>query len=246
MEGLSFAAAQFGVFGPILMAALIVRLALWRRDPPVAAERFLLAFTIPILALMIVQSGISRAHANWAAVSYVAATVLVVGWLERIQKSWPIRLAVTLQLVAFAGFTLLFAGSLHVTLPKSVDIFHQMRGWRSLSSLVWRRMSAMPPETSLAADDREVMAELDYNLRDRSFPLVMATGKGPAGNQYELENPLNPQNGAHVLLIARFKDRNEILDRFEQHTMTEEWTVGAGAGRRRSYSVYDLSGFKGD
>lgn len=246
MEGLSFAAAQFGVFGPVLMAALIVRLALWRRDPPPVAERLLLAFTIPILALMIVQSGISRAHANWAAVSYIAATVLVVGWLERIQKSWPIRLAIVLQLAAFAGFTLLFAGSLHVTLPKSVDIFHQMRGWRSLASLVWKRMSAMPPETALAADDREVMAELDYNLRERSFPLVMATGKGPAGNQYELENPLTPQNGARVLLIARYKDREEILSRFAQHKMTEEWTVGAGIGRRRGYFVYDLSGFKGE
>ncbi len=246
IEGLSFAAAQFGVFGPVLMAALIVRLALWRRDRPSAAERFLLAFTIPVLALMIVQSGISRAHANWAAVSYVAATVLVVGWLERIRQSWPIRLAVVLQLAAFAGFTLLFAGSLHVALPKSVDIFHQMRGWRSLAGLVWKRMGAMPPETSLAADDREVMAELDYNLRGRSFPLIIATGRGPAGNQFELDDGVNTQNGARVLLIARYKDRREVLDRFEEHRMTEEWTVGAGVGRRRGYFIYDLAGFKGE
>jgi hypothetical protein len=246
MEGLSFAAAQFGVFGPVLMAALIVRLALLRRDRPSVAERFLLAFTIPVLALMIVQSGLSRAHANWAAVSYVAATVLVVGWLERVHQSWPIRLAVVLQLAALAGFTLLFAGSLHVALPKNVDIFHQMRGWHSLAGLVWKRIGTMPPGTSVAADDREVMAELDYNLRDRSFPLVMVTGKGPAGNQFELEDAVNAQTGARVLLIARYKDRGEILDRFAQHAMTEQWTVGAGVGRRRSYFIYDLAGFKGD
>ena len=34
-----FALGQFGVFGPILLTALIVRLALWRRDPPDTAER---------------------------------------------------------------------------------------------------------------------------------------------------------------------------------------------------------------
>jgi len=33
-ETLAFAAAQFGVFGPILLAVLILRLVLWRRDPP--------------------------------------------------------------------------------------------------------------------------------------------------------------------------------------------------------------------
>jgi 4-amino-4-deoxy-L-arabinose transferase-like glycosyltransferase len=246
VEALSFAAAQFGVFGPVLLVALIVRLALWRRDPPPVQERFLVAFAVPVLALMIVQSGISRAHANWAAVAYVPATVLIVGWLERLQRAWPIRLAIVLQLGAFIGFTLLFAGSLHVTLPKSVDIFHQMRGWKSLANLAWHRMATMPADASLAADDREVMAELDYNLRGRSFPLVMATGKGPPGNQYELENALNAENSAHVLLISRYRDRAEILDRFKEHKMTDQSTVSAGEGRKRDYFIYELAGFKGD
>lgn len=246
VEALSFAAAQFGVFGPVLMVALIARLALWRRDPPQTAECFLLAFAVPVLLLMILQSGVSRAHANWAAVSYVSATLLVVGWLERVQRAWPIRLAIVLQMAAFIGFTLLFAGSLRVSLPKSVDIFHQMRGWHSLADLVWRRMATAPADTSLAADDREVMAELDYNLRNRSFPLLMATGKRPPGNQFELDNAVTTQNGGHVLLIARYEDRSEILDRFAEHKMTEQWTIGAGQGRRRSYFVYDLTGFKGD
>lgn len=246
MEALSFAGAQFGVFGPVLLVALITRLVLWRRDPPPVQERFLLAFAVPVLALMIVQSGISRAHANWAAVAYVPATVLIVGWLERIRRAWPINLTIALHLAAFVGFTLLFAGSVHATLPKGVDIFHQMRGWKSLANLVWKRMATMPGDASLAADDREVLAELDYNLRGRSFPLVAATGKGPPGNQYELENPVTKENGVHVLLVARYADRAEILDRFDAHKMSEQWTVGAGQGRRRLYFVYELTGFKGD
>ena len=246
VEAAAFAAAQFGVFGPVLMIALILRLALWRRDPPSAAERYLLAFSVPVLALMIVQSGVSRAHANWAAVAYVAATLLVAGWFERLRKGWPLRLSLGLHVAAFAVFTLLFAGAVHSKLPKFADIFHQMRGWKALANDVVRRMDTMPPDASAAADDREVMAELDYNLRGRLFPLVMATGKGPPGNQYELEDPVTAATGRHVLLIARYPDRRDILDRFEQATLTDEWTFTIGPGRQRKYFIYELNGFKGN
>jgi 4-amino-4-deoxy-L-arabinose transferase-like glycosyltransferase len=245
-EAAAFAGAQFGVFGPILLIALVVRLILWRRDPPATTERFLLAFAVPVLLLMIVQSGISRAHANWAAVSYIAATVLVVGWLDRIRQPWPVRVSLMLQLAVFVGFTTYFAGSINVKLPKDMDMFHQMRGWRSLAQLVRHRVDTAPAGSTVAADDREVMAELDYYLHNRFFPLAIATGNGPPGNQYELENPITAANGAHVLLIARYADRKDILDKFAEHRLTEEWNVGAGQGRRRSYFVYELSGFKGD
>jgi hypothetical protein len=246
LEALSFAAAQFGVFGPILFAALIVRLALWRRDPPDASERFLLAFAVPVLVLMVLQSGVSRAHANWAAVSYVAGTVLVVGWLERVRQPWPVRISLVLQLVAFAIFTTYFAGSIRYTLPRTLDIFHQMRGWRGLANQVERQLDTAPNDISVAADDREVMAELDYYLRNRTFPLLIATGDGPPGNQYELENPITAANGRHVLLIARYPDRKDILGKFNDSKMISQWGIFAGQGRRRDYYVYDLTGFKGE
>jgi 4-amino-4-deoxy-L-arabinose transferase-like glycosyltransferase len=244
-ETMAFAAAQFGVFGPILMAAFIVRVALWRRYPPYDQERFLLAFSLPVLLLMIIQSGISRAHANWAAVTYVPATILVVGWLDRIGRDWIVKLSAVLQLALFAAFTILFAGALSVRLPKALDIFHQMRGWRSLAELALGRIDKMPSGTSLAADDRETMAELDYYTRYRTFPLVMAVGAGPAGNQYEAERAIDPQTGAHALLVSRDADRADILDRFAQHQLLEEWTVRAGPGRLRHYYVYELSGYRG-
>jgi len=244
LETAEFALAQFGIFGPLLLVALILRVALLHRDKPVGGEGFLLAFAVPVLALMLLQSGVSRAHANWAAVSYVAATILVVGWLDRRHLVWPIRLTLGLHVVAFSMLTLIFAGAIAVKLPKTADIFHQMRGWRNLGDMVWRRMGTMPDGTNVAADDREVMAELDYYLRGRPFALAMATGKGPPGNQYELENAVTVETGAHLLLISRFLDRHDILDRYSQHALTETWTIGAGQGRQRRYYVYDASGFK--
>jgi hypothetical protein len=243
-EVLMFAGAQFGVFGPILLVALIVRIALWRKDPPIAAERFLLAFTVPVLVLMILQSGASRAHANWAAVSYVAGTVLAVGWLDRIERSLWLRVSLILQVAFFAAFTILFADPDTLRLGKTLNIFHQMQGWRRLSQIIERHVYTLQPDISVAADDREVMAELDYYLRPRPFPLVIAVGNGPPGNQYELEDAVTAETGKHVLLIARTPDRHDVLDRFAGHKLLEEWAVSAGPGRLRKYYVYDLTGFQ--
>ena len=237
--------AQFGVFGPILLVALIVRLVMWRRDPPNAGECFLIAFAVPVLVLMVLQSGISRAHANWAAVSYIAGTVLVVGWLDRVRQPWPVRISLVLQLVVFAVFTTFFAGAIHYTPSKTLDIFHQMRGWRALAHQVEQQLNTAPNDITAAADDREVMAELDYYLRDRAFPLAIATGNGPPGNQYELEDPITAANGKHVLLIARYPDRKDILGKFAESREVSQWGIFAGQGRKRDYYIYDLTGFKG-
>jgi hypothetical protein len=107
-------------------------------------------------------------------------------------------------------------------------------------------MGMMPAGTSLAADDREVMAELDYYTRERAFPLVMAVGAGPPGNQYELDDRIDARSGARAVLVARWPDRTEILGRFAAHALIEEWNVRAGAGRTRHYYVYDVSGYRGD
>ena len=244
IELLSFAGAQFGVFGPVLLVVLILRVVFWRRDPPPRAERLLVAFAVPVLVLMIVQSGISRAHANWAAVSYIAGTLLAVGWLDRIKRTGALAASLALHTIVFAAFTLLFAGAVHATPPKWADIFNQMRGWRTLGDLAWRKIGTLPPGTTLAAEDRQVMAELDYYTRGRFFPLAMAVGTGKPGNQYELESAIDAKTGAQVMLVSRFKDRTDILDRFEKQSIIEEWTVRAGEGRQRHYYVYDLSGFK--
>jgi 4-amino-4-deoxy-L-arabinose transferase-like glycosyltransferase len=89
MSVLSFLGSQFGVFGPVMMAGLLF--ALWRLKSPNA--RLLAGFSLPVLLLICVQSFISEANANWAAVAYVAATPLAVAallelWQARALWAW--------------------------------------------------------------------------------------------------------------------------------------------------------------
>ncbi|MEO0785095.1 MAG: glycosyltransferase family 39 protein [Pseudomonadota bacterium] len=78
---------QMGVFGPISFLALlggiwafIARPASGERD---RRDLWLLAFILPVIVIIAGQSVLSRAHANWAATAYPAASVLVAAWLTR-------------------------------------------------------------------------------------------------------------------------------------------------------------------
>ena len=101
IKALEFFGSQFGVFGPILFAGLLI---IGRRaskgEISNSADKVLLAFALPVIIIVTVQAFISRAHANWAAVSYVAATILVTATMIR-ELSWSwLRLSLAIHVAA--------------------------------------------------------------------------------------------------------------------------------------------------
>lgn len=84
-NALSFVVDQLGVFGPISFLALIGGLIVARtKDADLRArDRWLLCFILPVLVFILGQAVLSRAHANWAATAYPAASLLVAAWLTR-------------------------------------------------------------------------------------------------------------------------------------------------------------------
>jgi 4-amino-4-deoxy-L-arabinose transferase-like glycosyltransferase len=108
-NALEFLGGQLGVFGPILFVGLLIFVLRSRRAASsltgnADAERLLLSFCLPVLGIMFFQSLISRAHANWAAFAYIAATVLVTatfihqGWTRLFRASLALHLGIMLML----------------------------------------------------------------------------------------------------------------------------------------------------
>ncbi len=97
-----FLADQMGVFGPVGFIALVAGLFIFPRTAPPhlrRRDRWLLCFILPVLIIIAFQSVLSRAHANWAATAYPAASVLVAAWLLRAERNRTMWLAI-------AGLTL--------------------------------------------------------------------------------------------------------------------------------------------
>jgi len=249
-KALEFFGAQFGVFGPILFAGLLIICVRAWRDGLNQADALLLCFAIPVIVIVTTQAFISRAHANWAAVSYVAATILVTATMIR-DLSWrwlTTSLAIHIALVFGLAASLSYAGKF--ALPGNVDPFARTLGWRDLSTAVRKvaDKADMPNGAAipLIADNRALAAELLYHQPATGYDVLAWRGAGRPKDHFALTRPYRAKVPDPVLLVTMRKlMREAIVSRFTIVTLVERLEVPAGQGRPRKVEVWKLSGFKG-
>lgn len=209
-NALEFVGGQFAVFGPILFAGLLILVLRWRRAATLTgntdAERLLFCFCLPVLAAILLQALISRAHANWAAFAYIAATVLVTaaflhaGAKRLLRASLALHVAIML-LVAVGGA---FAG--RFVLPGGADPYARVLGWRAMAEAAAAKAKA-EGYRAIATDRRALAAELLYYLRDRDIPVVALRGDGRPRDHFELTRPLTEQTPRPVLVVTQGRAR---------------------------------------
>jgi Dolichyl-phosphate-mannose-protein mannosyltransferase len=242
---LEFLGSQFGVFGPLFFAGLLWLIA----TPRGLAEpraRLLVVFALPTLTMMIAVSLLSRAHANWAAPTYVSAVVLVVAWA--LQRGWRRLIACSIALhVAAAG--LLFTGhealsAFGLDLPAQYDPLRRLRGWRDLGSQVGTILAAHP-DLTLFADDREVLAALIYYIRPHPLDAVKWQVTRRIQDQWDLTNGLTGHIGGNFLLVSEHELVNEMRPSFTEIVRLQPIVVPLWAGAARRYTLYVARGFKG-
>ena len=242
---IEFFGSQFGVFGPLLFAGLILLLA----TPGALTEpraRLLAVFALPTLAMMMAVSFLSRAHANWAAPAYVSATVLVVAWALRRGWRGVIAASIALHLVA-AG--LLFTGrealaAFGLNLPAQYDPLRRVRGWRELGAEVGKTLAAHPGLT-LFADDREVLGALIYYVRPHPLDAVKWQVTRRIRDQWDLTNGLAKHVGASFLLVSEHELVDEMRPSFAAIDRLQSIVVPVGPGEVRTYTLYIARDFKG-
>lgn len=247
-KALEFFGAQFGVFGPILFGAfLVIAWRAWRQrlaDP----DRMLLAFSLPLIAIIVVQAFLSRAHANWAAPAYVAASVLVIatmvrdgawGWLK---ASFALH-AVILLLMVFGTST---AGRL--ALPVKPDPFARTLGWREIADAtraeIAKAAAAGKPFAAVLSDDRALTAELLYYMRGEPTP-VLAWRPGAPHDHFEMTRPFTASTPSPVLLVRAEPGPGAAVDAFSSVEKIADRDLPAGINASRHVTFYALAGYKG-
>jgi len=249
VKALEFFVAQFGVFGPILFGSLLVIVwRAWKQRLP-EADRMLLAFSVPIIALITVQALISRAHANWAATAYVAATVLVVATMVR-EAAWEWLKGSFV--VNVAAMILIAVGTIsagRVTLPFASDPFARILGWREVAEATQAELakarSAGQPFTAVITNDRAVTAELLYYMRDEPTPVLAWRRRARPRDHFELTRPLTPGTAGPVLLVVLGQSKAPIRSAFATSEKIGERELPAGNNAHRRVTFYALSGYKG-
>ncbi|BBK30036.1 hypothetical protein STHU_06700 [Allostella humosa] len=245
-ELLEFAGAQFAVFGPVTMLLLLLALhAAWRGQGQPAVRR-LAFFVWPTLAVALAIAFLSRAHANWAAPAYVAATVLVADWA--VARGWRRLLGWTVAAHAFAGL-LLMAGPPLVRqagyeLPARYDPWRRVRGWSDLGRQV-TELRRQHPQAGLLVDSRLTLASLVYYVRPFAFDVVKWNPDGVANDHFEMTTRLDPDPVREFVLLSGREDPAEILARFERVVPLGPVVVPIGPDRDRRHHAFLVGGFRG-
>jgi 4-amino-4-deoxy-L-arabinose transferase-like glycosyltransferase len=212
LEVAAFLASQFGVFGPVPFAVLLGGGAwlAWRRALT-RQDGLLLAWTVPALAIVLVQACIAGAKANWAAAAYAPASILVAAWLLRWGRP---RLLIAVLAAHALVAALVLVGEDNPGLVDRAGLsvaLRGVRGGRELTQMIVDRARAesllAPPLTAVAIDQRQLFNLAAYYGRDyfgAAGPPLKAWLAGPAAqDEAELVSPLNAAAGAHVLMVSR-------------------------------------------
>ena len=204
-EALEFLGAQFGVMGPILFAAFLLRLLRLRSRPAGPEEYLLIAFSAPVLAIITAQALLFGANANWAVTAYPAATVLVVGWLlRRDARRW---LTVSTGMHgAVLGLLMLFALSPAArSLPGVRDGAARLDGWQAFGDMVSQHAAAANADTVLL-DHRFLLAQLWFYGEVPPERLRIWVNN-TVSNHYEMTRAFDPEAPhGRVLYVSRWDD----------------------------------------
>ena len=243
-KGIEFLASQFGVFGPIPFALLLVALA---RPRPLIADwrsRLLVSVLLPLAAMMVVVAFLSRANANWSAPLYVSATVLVVAWAIERGRAWLLGVAIAMHL-AVAGIAAGYhdlARIAGIELSGRTDPFKRLLGWRALGDGVGNVLDRHPG-TALLMEDRMDLATMIYWARPPAWAKWSPSGR--IRDHWDLTANLDRMPSARFILATPNPKPDDILGRFDKVT-----TLGTAGGRvyrdlDRTHHLFLLEGFKG-
>ena len=238
-----FVGDQMGVFGPVCFVALITGLIFLRPKPELAdigdaahaqgaKERWLACFILPVLIIIAIQAVLSRAHANWAATAYPAASVFIGGFLIR-ARGWRAAYWAGIGLQAMVGalaITLaLGPPSWSAALGRDNDL-KRVRGWEDLSQQLARDIARLQP-TAILVDEREIWHGLDYYLRDQlDVPLIMWR-YNPGPKSYSESIDLADLDSRRVL-VASYRSHLRPRIQADFATWSPEGLVGIDLGHR--------------
>ena len=260
-KAIEFFGSQFGVFGPLYFAGLMV--IAWRatktRLPE--ADRLLLAFCLPLIVVITGQAFLSRAHSNWAAPAYVAGVVLVVATLARelswgwLKASYAIHAALLAVLIAGTSSAGLFK------LPFTGDPLARTMGWRDVADATRAELAsaraAGRPFAAVLTEDRAITAELLYYMRAEATP-VLAWRAGPRPHDhFELTRPYMAATASGPVLLVSLKgepatgddpkkpSERPVTSAFASIERIAERQIPAGKNATRRVTFLALSGYKG-
>jgi hypothetical protein len=243
LRGLEFVASQFGVFGPVIFSALLIVCVRMFKPDINRADRLMLCFAVPTLALVTVTAFVTRANANWAAPAFIAANVLAAAVLVR-RAAWRwIAFSIALGVVAQIALLIGDANARRLSIPwiSKPDIYARTMGWRSLGDEV-EKLARSTGARAIAAQQRDVVASLLYYERDTGRPVLSWPASAVASHQFDITRRLTAAAPDPVLFVTSCGSPESLARHYRSVEPAGRIEARTGATTSRSYFAFTLSG----
>lgn len=226
---IEFFGSQFGVFGPILFSMFLATFLRMFGDSISNQHRLLISFSVPVLLVILMQAVLSKAYANWAAVTYVAASILVAEILVNRVPAWWLKTSNALHVLVFAGIAIAvcFAAPGQLVLPDGREPFSRTQG----ASLIAAEAGKLLDEreyNGLITTDRKLSALMHYNLRHREEAILAWKNGVVARDHFQLKVAFQDSPRDPALAISRSKNPKQFGDVFDSVTELGERNIEAG------------------
>ncbi|MHC0054484.1 ArnT family glycosyltransferase [Actibacterium sp. D379-3] len=231
-QAAEFLIAQFAVFGPVLFAGLLWMT--WRglRGRLRGSDLTLLLFSAPVVALIVVQALLSKAYANWAVAAYAAGTVLVVA-------AFQARRTVLIGSQALHLGLALALPVLMIT-PEAPRLDGKPLLARYIGIADVSRRAQAVAETQgvsvLVAQNRSLLADLYYTLRDTDLRIYALPRPGQPGSYYEQVFPVPASLAEPALFLT-----DGATAPCTGAQPLAEWQPAEGAYARKTLRIFRLA-----
>ena len=237
-----FLLSQFGAYGPVLFFMVLWITAVSIRGRTDRRVVMLLAFSLPVLILITVQSLISRTHASWTATVAPAVSILVTAWL--LERRRPILFWATVATNTVATVAMLIGPALPASLfPGKSYPFARTIGWKDVAASVRQRLEKNGYR-ALAVEGRDLTAELLYYLRDSNVPLFVVTNRSELAH-FGMTRSYRAGAPEPVLFVSLRAQSRAATDQFKSATFLGSETMPGNGRQGRTLRFYSLSGFAG-
>ena len=188
-EPLKFLVSQIFMLGVVLFFSFFYVIRSFHLD---FENKFLLIFSLPIIFIVLIESFLVRANANWAAPALVSLFILMYKLVaQRNNRLIIINFATNYLVGAFLFVSILVSSNL--------TIFDRIKGLDAFVNDIVKIVG----DKDIVISDRILFSSMSYEMRNKPNNIFMPYREGGAiTNHFQMSSPLNKLHKDNFYLIG--------------------------------------------
>ena len=221
-EPIKFLGSQVLMVGPFLFIFFIFFIKNFRLD---YENKFLLIFSLPIILIVLVESFLVRANANWAAPALISIFIFL---FRLVNKSSLLKINFIFNyLIAF----LLFFSILNTSDNK---VFDRITGVGKFSDNLFDIIK----EKDIVVSDRIIFSNIAYQFRNKENLILMPYETGTSiTNHFQMSSALNVDRKNDFFLLGDLSNISYLTNK-KKSKLIEEFDVPFSSEPLKLYEIY--------